>query len=328
MRPPSDDGASPSGPGPPEQGIRGMDAPAPDRKPLAAALTCFLVWGLMPLLFQAIARHGGTPWETLCWRTVLSVPCVLLLVALTRQARGVQAVLAQPRLLGLLALSAALIGGNWAIYIWAVDHGHTLSASLGYYINPLFNMAAAAVIFRERVGALGRVAMTMAAAGVALQTWAVGEAPWAALGLAVSFGGYSIVRKVAAVEAQTGLLVECVILGAPAAVYLAMVAQAGGAAFGTNLPVTLWLLASGPWTVLPLVTFAYAARRLPLTAISFIQFLTPTMLFVIGAVQGEPLSALRLASFGFIWAGVAVYAAGAWRQAYPPPLRGREGPAV
>ena len=297
-----------------------MDTPAADRKPLIAALTCFGVWGLMPLLFQAIARHGATPWETLGWRTVLSVPFVLAMIFITRQAAGIRAVFAHRRLLGLLALSAALIGVNWAIYIWAVDHGHTLSASLGYYINPLFNMATAAVIFRERVGMAGRVAIALAAAGVALQTWAVGEVPWAALGLAVSFGGYSIVRKVAAVEAQTGLLVECVILGVPAAAYLMMVALAGQASFGANAPVTLWLMASAPATVLPLVTFAYAARRLPLTAISFIQFLTPTMLFVIGAVQGEPLNAMRLASFGFIWAGVAVYAAGAWRTAKAPPL--------
>jgi chloramphenicol-sensitive protein RarD len=301
-----------------------MDTPRPDRKPLAAALTCFGVWGLMPFLFQAIGRAGASPWETLCWRTVVSTPCVFALVALTRQGRAFLGVFARPRQLALLALSALLIGGNWAIYIWAVDHHHTLAASLGYYVNPLLNMAVAAAVFRERVGPFGRVAIALAAAGVALQALALGEAPWAALGLAVTFSGYSIVRKTAAVEAQTGLMVECLILAVPATAYLAMLAAAGQSTFGRNWEVTGWLLASGPWTVLPLVTFAYAARRLPLTAISFIQFLTPTMLFAIGAVQGEPLSATRLASFACIWAGVAVFAWGSWRaaKALPPPRRG------
>jgi chloramphenicol-sensitive protein RarD len=300
-----------------------MDGPAPDsqkidRKPLLAALTCFGLWGMMPFLFQAIAREGGEPWETVAWRTVISVPCVLGAVAVTRQGRGVLAALAQPRLLGLLTLSAVLIGCNWVIYVWAVANHHTLAASLGYYINPLFNMVAAALIFRERVGPFGRVAIGLATVGVALQAWAVGEPPWAALALACSFGGYSIVRKAAKVEAQTGLLIECLILALPALAYLAVLHASGQGKFGTGLAVTAWMALSGPWTAVPLVTFAYAVRRLPLTAISFIQFLTPTMLFIVGALQGEPLSAGRLASFAFIWAGAAVFAFGAWRGSRQP----------
>jgi chloramphenicol-sensitive protein RarD len=294
-----------------------MDAPAappiPDRKPLAAALTAFVLWGMMPLLFQAVGRAGATPWEILAWRTVAAVPCVLVLVAISRQGRAFLEVFARPRTLALLLLSGGLIGVNWGVYIWAVNHHHTLSTSLGYYINPLLNMAAAALLFRERVGVTGRVAIALAVAGVALQAAAVGGVPWAALALAVSFCGYSIVRKIAAVEAQTGLLVECLFLALPAVVFLALTTTGGRGVFGDNWTVTLLLLSCGLATVAPLFAFAYAARRLPLTAISFIQFLAPTMLFAIGAAQGEALTGLRLTSFGFIWLGVAVFAWGSWR---------------
>lgn len=296
-----------------------MDGPrlqtqTPDRTPLVATLICFGLWGLMPLLFQGIGRAGGTPWEALCWRTVVALPCAIVLVAATRQGGALLALLARPRTLGLLTLSAAVIAVNWGVYIWAVANHHTLAASLGYYINPLFNMAAAALLFRERVGPFGRAAIALAVVGVALQAVALGQPPWTALILAFSFGSYSIVRKVAAVEAQTGFLVECLILAVPAAAYLTWLTLSGDGVFGTSLAATGWLLASGPWTAIPLIAFAYAARRLPLTAISFIQFLTPTMLFAIGALQGEALSALRLISFAFIWAGAAVFAFGAWRR--------------
>src|SRR5690349_5607436 len=123
--------------------MTGMDGPAPpqtpDRRPLAAALAAFLMWGLMPLLFQAVGRAGATPWEILAWRTVAAVPCVLALVAVSGQGRAFIEVFARPRLLALLLLSGGLIGVNWAVYIWAVNHHDTLSTSLGYYINPLFN---------------------------------------------------------------------------------------------------------------------------------------------------------------------------------------------
>lgn len=286
----------------------------PDRKPLAAALTCFGIWGLMPLLFQAVGRAGATPWETLSWRTIVSVPCAAALVLATRQGGALMGLAARPRQLALLVLSAALISINWAVYIVAVENHHTLAASLGYYINPLFNMAVAAVVFGERVGRPGQVAIGLAAVGVALQAAAVGGVPWEALTLAVSFGGYSVVRKVAAVEAQTGFLVECLVLGALASVYLAWLSTTGDAAFGRDATVSLLLILTGPATAVPLVAFAYAARRMSLTAISFIQFLTPTMLFVIGALQHEPLSALRLVSFAFIWAGVGVFAWGMARR--------------
>ena len=293
-----------------------MDTPAPDKKPLAAALAAFGTWGLMPFLFQAVGRAGASPWETLCWRTIVSVPCAAALVLATRQGGALAGLAARPRQVGLLVLSASLISINWAVYILAVESHHTLAASLGYYINPLFNMAVAAVAFRERVGRPGQIAIALAVAGVALQAAAVGGVPWEALTLAASFGGYSIVRKVAAVEAQTGFLVECLVLGVVAGAYLIWLFTTGAAVFGSNPEVSLLLILTGPATAVPLVCFAYAARRMSLTAISFIQFMTPTMLFAIGAMQGEPLSALRLISFAFIWAGVAVFAWGMARRSH------------
>jgi chloramphenicol-sensitive protein RarD len=303
----------------------GMDPQPLDRKALGAAVFTFTIWGLFPFLFQAMGRAGAEPFEMTAWRAVAAVPCCLLLVASTRQGRAFLTVVRNPRLLGALALSGALIGVNWTTYVWAVEEGHTLAASLGYFINPLLNMVVGALVFRERMDAFGKTAVALAVAGVALQTWAAGEPPWIALILAFCLGGYGVVRKKAVVEAQTGLLVECLVLVVPAVVYLIWLAGQGGVAFGDTVEVSILLLLGGPATVIPLVTFAYAARRIPLTAVGFIQFITPTCLFVIGWIQGEPLNAPRLASFAFIWAGVALFAWGAVRNNRRP-ARGKISP--
>src|SRR5690606_38566522 len=134
-----------------------------------AALSCFTLWGLFPLLFQAMGRAGATPWEMLAWRTVAAVPCAAVLVYWTQQGRAFLDVLGRPAQLAVLAFSGLMIGLNWAVYIWAVENQHTLQASLGYYINPLMNVAVAAIVFHERIGRFGAIALVLAGAGVALQ---------------------------------------------------------------------------------------------------------------------------------------------------------------
>jgi chloramphenicol-sensitive protein RarD len=297
-----------------------MDPSLPDRRPLFAALFCFTLWGVFPLLFQAMGQAGAKPLEMLCWRTVAAVPCAGLLVAVTGQTRPLLDTFANPRRLAVLASSAAMISVNWGVYIWAVNQHHTLAASLGYYINPLMNVAASALFFGERLKGPALAAVGLAAAGVALQAWAVGEPPWVSLILAASFCAYAVIRKKAAVEAQTGLLVECLILAVPAAAFLLWFNP--GTAFGHRLDATALLLLGGPATVVPLFLFAYAARRLTLTYLGFLQFIAPTFMFVIGAAQGEPLSGLRLASFAFIWAGVALFAWDGWRKSTLPSAGG------
>jgi chloramphenicol-sensitive protein RarD len=275
------------------------------------------MWGLVPLAFQLLGRMGASPWEILAHRTIWGAPAALAFVLWARQGSAALAVLRQPRVLAWLILSSALIAVNWSIFIWAVNSGHVLDTSLGYYILPLINMAAGAALFGERVDRRGAVAMALAAAGVALQALALGHLPLVSILLALSFGGYGVVRKRVAAEAQTGLLVECALLAIPSLAFVLWLAAHGRGHFGEGIAVSAWLAACGPITAVPLVLFSWAARRIPLSAMGFLQFIAPTITFAIGVEQGEPLNALRAASFLCIWAGVAVFALGAWRKGRP-----------
>jgi chloramphenicol-sensitive protein RarD len=295
----------------------GATGPAAPRSAWAAGAGCYFIWGLIPLLFQAIGRLGATPWEILAHRTVWGVPAALGFVLIARQGPHAWAVLRNPRTLAWLALSALLIGSNWAIFIWAANSGRVLETSLGYYVLPLLNIAAGALIFRERIDRAGQAAIAIAGVGVVLQAVAVGGLPWVALALAVTFGGYGIVRKRVAAEAQTGLLVECLLLAAPGLAYVVWLESSGGGRFLESPAAAAWLLACGPLTALPLVLFAWAARRIPLSAMGFLQFISPTMTFVIGVLQGEPFNLLRGVSFILIWAGVAAFAWGVWQKSRP-----------
>jgi chloramphenicol-sensitive protein RarD len=293
-------------------------APGGDSRPaLGAAVVCYLIWGIVPLVFQAMGRLGMSPGEILANRTVWAVPMALLFVLLARQGGEVMAVLRKPRTLAWLVLSSLLIAGNWGIYIWAVNSGRVLETALGYYINPLLGMAAGALIFNEKIDRLGYVAIGLAVLGVAVQAVAVGGLPFVSLALAFSFGGYGIVRKRVAASAQTGLLVECLVLAVFGAAYVLWLKHTGAGHFGKSLPATAWLLACGPFTAVPLVLFSWAARRIPLSSLAFLQFLGPTSGFVIGVAQGEPFTPLRAASFVFIWGGAVVFAAAAWRRSRP-----------
>src|SRR5688572_26241344 len=182
------------------------------RLALAAAFGCYLIWGFVPLYFQAIARLGVGPWEILAQRIVWSVPAAALFVLAARQGRQVLRVLRQPKVLAWLALSSVLIAANWVVFIWAVTSNRLLETSLGYYINPLVSMAAGALLFRERIDRIGAAAIGLALVGVVVQTVALGHLPWISLVLALSFGGYGVVRKQVAADAQTGLLVETLIV--------------------------------------------------------------------------------------------------------------------
>lgn len=289
-------------------------APAPgstDRRALLSAFACYSLWGLMPLLFMGQAQAGFDSLEILAHRTVWAVGVAGLLVWLARQGDQVRAVFRSPRTLAWLGLSTLLIGVNWGIYVWATTHGATLEASLGYYINPLLNMVVGLWLFRERIDRWGWAAIALAAAGVALQTAALGRPPWISIALAISFATYGVIRKRVPVDAQAGLFVECLLL-APLGLLWLIWLEAGGAGVGFDSPGNLlWAVVNGPATVLPLALFAWSARRLPLSTIGFIQFLAPSLQFMVGVAAGEPLTALRVASFGFIWGGAAVFAAAA-----------------
>lgn len=284
------------------------------RLALSAGVLCYLIWGFVPLAFQAIGRHGVGPWEILAQRIVWSVPAAAVFVLLAGQARQVAEVLRRPRVLAWLALSSLLISINWVVFISAVTDGRLLETSLGYYINPLVNMAAGALLFRERIDRIGYIAIGLALVGVVFQAAALGHLPWVSLILAFSFAGYGVVRKQVAADAQTGLLVECLVLSLPSLAFIGWLQMQAQSHFTQDLPTTAWLIASGPITAVPLVLFSWAARRIPLSAMGFLQFLAPTISFAIGLSQGEAFTTARAVSFGFIWCGAAVFLYSAWRR--------------
>jgi chloramphenicol-sensitive protein RarD len=304
-----------------------MHIESDEKRGQVAGLLCYTAWGLLPLLFHAAARAGASPFEIVAWRTIWSMPLALLLVVLVGRGAGLRALAAAPRELRTLLLSAALIAINWTLYVWAVDTGQTISASLGYYINPLLNMLAGALFFGERIDRTGRIAIALAAVGVVIQGVALGSFPWVSLLLGTSFCAYGVVHKRMRADAQTGLLVECAILLVPAAAYALWLEYAGGAVFGRRGEATGLLLFCGPATVLPLFAFTFAAQRVKLTILGFMQFISPTLQFAVGLSDGERVTPLGLTSFCFIWAGVGVFAFGARRRMLartprPIPLEG------
>jgi chloramphenicol-sensitive protein RarD len=291
-----------------------MTAPATPRAALISAFGCYVMWGFMPLLFMGQGARGFDSLEILAHRALWAVAFAGLLVLLAKQGGQVRAAFASPRTLGWLTLSTALIGVNWGLYVWATTHEATLEASLGYYINPLLNMVVGLWLFREKIDRWGWVAIGLAAVGVAFQTLALGRPPWISLVLAFSFASYGVIRKRVPIDAQAGLLVECLLL-VPFGLAWVLWLQHTGAGVAFDSPVnTLWALANGPATVLPLALFAWSARRLPLSTIGFIQFLAPTLQFAVGVWAGEALTPLRVISFVFIWGGAAVFAAAAFHR--------------
>ena len=283
--------------------------------PLGAGLACYLIWGFVPLAFQAIGRLGVGPWEILAHRTLWGAPTALVFVLMAGQWKQVVGVFSNPRLLAGLLLSSALIAVNWSVFIWAVNSGHVLESSLGYYITPLINMAAGVLLFRERMDRIGMAAIALAVLGVAIQAVALGELPWVSLVLGFSFGAYGIVRKQMTADAQTGLFIECLLLAIPSLFYAIWLGGQGQGHFGATTPATLWLIAAGPITAAPLVLFSWAARRIPLSYMGFLQFIAPTISFAIGLAEGEAFTPLRALSFVFIWGGAMTFALGAWRRA-------------
>ncbi len=281
------------------------------RAALAAGIGSNLIWGFLPLAMQAIARAGPAPWEIMAQRVIWGGVAAGIFVLFARQGPQVLRVMREPRTLALLALSSVLIAINWVTFIWAVTSGRVLETSLGYYIIPLVNMAVGGLIFRERLGRIGLAAIGFAAAGVAVQTIALGRLPWVSIALAVSFGGYGIVRKQVAAEAQTGLLVECVVLMAPALAYVGWLQSHGAGHFLSSPAACAWLIAAGFLTATPLALFSWSARRLPLSAIGFLQFISPTVSFVTGVAQGETFKPLNGVAFALIWAGVILFLTGA-----------------
>ncbi|WP_423142929.1 EamA family transporter RarD [Parablastomonas sp. CN1-191] len=300
---------------------RKSDTPAATGGGLPMAVGAYLIWGLLPLYLRLV--HQVPPFEFVGWRIVFTLPLCLAFIAARRQFGDLLVALRQPRVVAMLALSSLLIGANWLIYIAAIMNGHVFATSLGYYINPLVNVLIGTVFLHERLSRLQWAAVGIAAIGVVVLAWGARDMVWIALALAGSFSAYGVVRKLVPVGSLPGLTIESAILYLPAvAVVVLYAAGPQGSAMGTSAAMSLLIALSGVLTAVPLLLFALAARRMDLSTLGFVQFLSPTIVFVLGlTVFGEPLRPVQLVSFVLIWTAIALFVADLLRRrsaAKPP----------
>ncbi|HET7792210.1 MAG TPA: EamA family transporter RarD [Rhizobacter sp.] len=278
---------------------------------LYAALA-FAMWGIFPLYFRQIA--AVPPGEILIHRIVWSLVFVLVVLGVRRHWGWLKPVLRQPRVLAAFAASALLLSVNWLVYIWAVNNGHVIDASLGYFINPLVNVMLGYTFLHERLRRMQWVALGLAAAGVLWLTFLAGHLPWIALSLAGSFGAYGLLRKIAPLGALEGLTLETLLLAPIAAAVLGVWMAQGTSHFPSpDAATNAWLLAAGPITAVPLLLFAAGARRISLTTLGLLQYIGPTIQLALGLwLFNEPFSAKRLIGFLLIWLALALYSAEGW----------------
>jgi len=292
--------------------------PAHDpRRGFVAALAAYVIWGLFPLYFKAIRQVQ--PVEILSHRIFWSMAFLAVLVTWQGRWREFAAAF-RGRSLAVYALSTGLISANWLIYIWAVNSGHVLEASLGYFVNPLVNVVLGVLFLRERLSRPQAVAVALAAAGVLALTVQLGAVPWLSLSLAFTFGLYGLVRKKARIDAVVGLLVETALLAPFALGFLTALAARGVGAFGTAGPATTALLAAaGVVTAVPLIWFAVGMRALRLSTMGLIQYVTPTSQFLLAvALYREPFTVHHAVAFALIWSSLGLYTWDALRRSRPP----------
>jgi chloramphenicol-sensitive protein RarD len=271
------------------------------------ATLAYMVWGLFPLYFRQIADVPAL--EVVMHRTVWSLLFVVLLLLVLKRWAWIGQVVRQPKVLAAFALSALLLSSNWLIYVWAVQNQHVLDASLGYFILPLVNVTFAYAFLGERPRRGQWMAVGLAALGVVWLTIQTGRLPWVALALALTFGFYGLLRKVAVLGALEGLTLETMMLTPFALAYLVYgVAQGDSVLLQGDASAVGWLAIAGPLTAIPLLLFAAGARRIPMTTLGILQYVSPSILFLLSVlVFKEPLQLPRLIGFALIWGALVVY---------------------
>lgn len=284
-----------------------------DRTGLMLGLAAYLMWGVMPLYFKALTHVPAT--EIVAHRIVWSVILLAAIATLWRRWPAIAAAFATPKVVAILTVTALLIAGNWLTYIFAVVTGHVLEASLGYYLNPLVNVLLGVVLLGEKLSRPRIVATALAAGGVAVLALGAGSGLWISLTLAVSFGLYGFVRKVAPVDSLEGLSVETALLAPFAIGWLVWLDRAGTGGFGHfGLGTDVLLMLGGAITAVPLLLFTAAARRLPYSTLGFLQYLAPTLQFLLAVLAfGEPFTTSHLVCFAAIWTALAIFSMDVWR---------------
>lgn len=289
------------------------------RTGLMQAAGAYLIWGLLPLYFLLLKTVDAG--EIVANRVIWSLALLFGIVALMRRGGRLWLALTSGRTLRLLALSAALISVNWLVYIWSVQHAHVLEASLGYFLNPLVNVVLGVLVLRERLSRPQMAAVALAALGVLVLAVQAGEGLWISLTLAISFGLYGLVRKVAPVESIEGLTIETLVLTPFAIAYLVWLDGQGVLAFGGDVTTTTLLAVAGVVTAIPLLLFAAGARRLPYSVIGLLQYLAPTLQFLLAiTLLGEHMTTAHAICFALIWAGLAVFVMGSIRRSRVAPV--------
>jgi chloramphenicol-sensitive protein RarD len=285
-----------------------------ERRGYLYGLAAYLIWGLFPLYWRLL--EPATPVEILANRILWSAVCCALLLVALRKWRWLAAVLRQPKLVLRIVAAAVLIAVNWGTYIYGVNSHHVVETSLGYFINPLVSILLGVLVLRERLHRPQWIALGVGAAAVAVIAVDYGRPPWIALTLACSFGGYGLVKKTLGLPAAQGLFAESAVLALPAAGYLAFLAWRGQGTFGTvSLGHTAMLLSAGVVTMVPLLCFASAANRIPLSAIGILQYLTPVLQLGCGLLfLGESMPPAELAGFALVWLALAIFSWDALRR--------------
>jgi chloramphenicol-sensitive protein RarD len=274
----------------------------------AYGLGAYALWGILPVYFKAIAAVGAI--DIVAHRVLWSLPFLAILTGLARGWSKVREAAANRRTLAVLSLTALLIGGNWLLYVYAVTGGHILAASFGYYLNPLANVLLGRFVLKETLSRLQWIAVAIAAAGISvLAAGALGQL-WISLSLCVSFALYGLLRKVVPADSVTGLSIETIILLPVAVAWLWSRTAAGAPAFGSSGMETGLLLLAGVVSTTPLLLFTAAARRLPYSTLGMLQFIAPTLQFLLAVlVYGEQFTLAHAIAFAAIWSALALYVA-------------------
>ncbi|MBX7483056.1 EamA family transporter RarD [Qipengyuania qiaonensis] len=286
-----------------------MNANAPpqhDRTGLAAAFAAYIVWGFLPLYLILVKTVPAL--EFVGWRIICTLPLCILIALVRKQWPDLRAALANRRTMGWLSISATLIGMNWVVYVWAIQMGEVYAASLGYYINPLINVLLGTILLGERLTRPQWAAVGIAAIGVSLLAAGALTTLWISLALALTFGCYGLIRKQVDVGSVPGLTIESLLLLLPSAGITWYFAQSQGSSIAISTELTLAIMLGGVLTAVPLLMFAVAARKLPYSTMGFIQFLAPSIVFILGLTAfDKPLHPVEIACFACIWAAAGIF---------------------